>query len=99
MGAVSQHFLPGLTLHIPRGPAAIKEQQGLDAEEEEKETQRGLQQRASLLRSLDKVEQACQRLNGSPSSRKGPALTVKEDQKRSANHLPAKVSSYTRLLN
>ncbi|KAL7850469.1 hypothetical protein SRHO_G00198180 [Serrasalmus rhombeus] len=71
----------GLTLHMPRGPATIKEQQGLDAEEEEMETQHGLQYRAGLLRNVDIVEQVCQLLNGTPSSRKGPALNVKEDQK------------------
>ncbi|XP_036446378.1 tubulin polyglutamylase ttll6-like [Colossoma macropomum] len=86
------HFFPGLTLHMPRGPAATKEQQGLDAEEE-METQHGLQHRAGLLRNLDIVEQACQLLSGIPSLRKGPAVTVKEDQKRSANHLPAKLES------
>ncbi|KAL7860519.1 hypothetical protein AOLI_G00168680 [Acnodon oligacanthus] len=45
--------LCALTQTSALGPAAIKEQQGLDGEEEEMETQHGLQHRAGLLRNMD----------------------------------------------
>ncbi|KAI4894664.1 hypothetical protein NFI96_013505 [Prochilodus magdalenae] len=64
------HFLPGLTLCMTKGQAAINEQQGLDEEGEDSEKHQELLHKGSSLWNLAIVEQL---LNGTQSSRKVPA--------------------------